>query len=82
MNFNQFQVLVSLPPNTSKGGHIYYEYHDTIIADELVAFGLAVGETSQHSHTHLCYRRTQRGDLLVAELLAHANKLMREINNG
>jgi hypothetical protein len=79
MNIMQLQALVSYPSNTSKGGNIYYEYHDTAIADELVEMGMVVGDYTQNSHDHKAYKRSKRGDQLVAELLAFANRLMEEI---
>jgi hypothetical protein len=79
MNITQFQALVSYPSNTSKGGNIYYEYNDTAIADELVEMGLAVGDYTQNSHGHKAYKRSKRGDQLVAELFASSNRLLEEI---
>jgi hypothetical protein len=79
MNMMQLQALVSYPSNTSNGGNIYYEYHETAIADELVEMGLTVGDYTQNSQTHKAYKRSKRGDQLVAELLAFSNRLMEEI---
>ena len=79
MNIMQLQALVSYPSNTSKGGNIYYEYHDTAIADELVEMGLANGSYAHGSGDHQAYKRSKRGDQLVAELLAFSNRLLEEI---
>jgi hypothetical protein len=79
MNIMQFQALVSYPSNTSKGGNIYFDYHDIVIADELVEMGLASGSYKQGTSDHKAYKRSKRGDQLVAELLAFSNRLMEEI---
>jgi len=82
LNIDQLRALVALPTSASRVGvgHIFYEYHDIAIADELVELGLVIGyQSSQRSLDHKAYRRSQRGDFLVAEMLAFSNRLMEEV---